>query len=81
MNKQSSPLYIHCDKKYSQQSNTLFPYTDQELWWKEVYFNLAISMLIKCHNRHTDSTRSESPLFQEFYNAGNLDSQKLLMLK
>lgn len=74
-------LYIHREKTYSQQSNTLFPYVDLKLWWKDVYFNLALSVLMKCHNQQSDSTSSISPLFPEFYNAGNLDSGKLLQLE
>ena len=74
-------LYIHCDKTYSQQTNTLFPYADLKLWWKDVYFNLALSVMLKCHNHLSDSTNSKSPLFPEFYNAGNVDADKLKLLE
>ena len=74
-------LYIHQDETYSQQSNTLFPHADLQMWWRDVHFNLAISVLNKCHNQHNDSTSSESPLFPEFYDAGTLDSEKLLILE
>ena len=74
-------IFIHRDKTYSQQTNTIFPYADLHMWWKDVYFNLALSMLMKCHNQQSDLTNSDSPLFPEFYNAGSIDTDKLEKLE
>lgn len=51
------------------------------MWWKDAYFNLALSMLMKCHNQQSDLTNSNSPLFPEFYNAGSIDTDKLEKLE
>lgn len=69
------------DKNGVEQTNTLFPYASVNEWWKDWYFNTALSLFLKCQDGQyasDDLIDGQSPLFPDFFNAGVTDTVNIV---